>query len=329
MTPHVTVLDPFSSLLLALYRAAREMPAAEFQDAALLLLKPVLAFDSSIWGSGALSDAGLAVHAIHLHEQPADLIDEWQRVSHQDTAAYECATRPGWVMNVHIPELYRDEHKAAIRDYATRFGIQNALIVSYQRRDMPLVNWISLYRSDAGRTFSEADRALFEALVPHVVEALTINRLIDLDVTYTEHEHRRAPVAIADRRGVVHLADGGFEEIVRIEWPGWHSNILPQPLVAVLSERTRPAFRGSAIAIDVRHVSDLCFLKARALDRADALSERERQVADEFSRGRTYKEIAHQLGISPATVRNHLQAAYAKLGVRDKAELARVLPPST
>ena len=55
---------------------------------------------------------------------------------------------------------------------------------------------------------------------------------------------------------------------------------------------------------------------------ADALSDRERAVAEKFASGLTYREIGEVLFIAPSTVRTHLAAIYDKLGVRNKIALA-------
>ena len=55
------------------------------------------------------------------------------------------------------------------------------------------------------------------------------------------------------------------------------------------------------------------------------LSEREKMVAERYSTGQTYKQIAAGLNIAPATVRNHLAAIYRKLGVGNKAELINLV----
>lgn len=52
------------------------------------------------------------------------------------------------------------------------------------------------------------------------------------------------------------------------------------------------------------------------------LTTAERVVAELASTGASYKDIANQLGRSPATIRNQLHSIYAKLGVKNKAELA-------
>jgi DNA-binding NarL/FixJ family response regulator len=54
----------------------------------------------------------------------------------------------------------------------------------------------------------------------------------------------------------------------------------------------------------------------------DKLSLRERQVAEAVARGSTNKEIARVMGITERTVKAHLSAAFEKLGVRDRMQLA-------
>jgi DNA-binding CsgD family transcriptional regulator len=55
------------------------------------------------------------------------------------------------------------------------------------------------------------------------------------------------------------------------------------------------------------------------------LSAREREVAHLAATGLGDKEIARRLGISPTTVRTHIDNAYRKLGVNNRVALARCL----
>jgi DNA-binding CsgD family transcriptional regulator len=56
-----------------------------------------------------------------------------------------------------------------------------------------------------------------------------------------------------------------------------------------------------------------------------SLTVREAQVLSWVARGRSNQEIAALLFISPATVRKHLEHAYAKLGVRSRVEAVAAL----
>mgnify|MGYP001595004010 CR=1 FL=1 len=97
-----------------------------------------------------------------------------------------------------------------------------------------------------------------------------------------------------DRKGMLYNTEPGFAELMRAEFAGWTGPTLPAELV-------------------------------RPLAGIDRLSPREISAARSFASGKTYKEIAQALGVAPATVRNQLQSAYAKLGVGSKIELARQL----
>lgn len=58
-------------------------------------------------------------------------------------------------------------------------------------------------------------------------------------------------------------------------------------------------------------------------DRYDALSEREREVLQLVAEGKSSKEIADVLSISPATVETHRAHLLQKLGLRNTAEVVR------
>jgi DNA-binding NarL/FixJ family response regulator len=52
------------------------------------------------------------------------------------------------------------------------------------------------------------------------------------------------------------------------------------------------------------------------------LSQRHRDVLDQLARGRSNKEIARLLGLSPATVKTHLAHIFAALGASNRTEAA-------
>jgi DNA-binding NarL/FixJ family response regulator len=58
---------------------------------------------------------------------------------------------------------------------------------------------------------------------------------------------------------------------------------------------------------------------------ATLLTEREREVVELAAWGRTNRQIAAVLGVSVRTVHSHLNHAYAKLGMADRAELAALV----
>jgi DNA-binding CsgD family transcriptional regulator len=66
-----------------------------------------------------------------------------------------------------------------------------------------------------------------------------------------------------------------------------------------------------------------------AVETRAVLTAAERETAVLASSGRTNKEIAEQLQLSPRTIENRLQRVYDKLGVAGRTELAEILAPET
>ena len=62
-----------NEVLLNLYRMSHEMPIHKFQDAALGLIKTLVPFDSSMWGTANL-EHGTEMHTVHLHQKSPEML---------------------------------------------------------------------------------------------------------------------------------------------------------------------------------------------------------------------------------------------------------------
>ena len=62
---------------------------------------------------------------------------------------------------------------------------------------------------------------------------------------------------------------------------------------------------------------------------SEALTPSEQQVAELAASGMTNREVAERLSLSHKTVEAHLARTYAKLGIRSRAELGRLMAPRT
>jgi DNA-binding NarL/FixJ family response regulator len=69
----------------------------------------------------------------------------------------------------------------------------------------------------------------------------------------------------------------------------------------------------------LRALEGLIFM---AESKIEKLTPRELEILSLLAKGRLYKEIALELGISASTVRAHLHAVYAKLEVRSRTQAA-------
>ncbi|MGW0807649.1 response regulator [Nonomuraea sp. NPDC002799] len=92
----------------------------------------------------------------------------------------------------------------------------------------------------------------------------------------------------------------------------------------LLVEAVRAAKAGDALispSVTLRLLRRLTATKAPARAPAQRLSGRETEVVRAVARGRTNREIAAELVISVSTVKGHISAIQAKLGMRNRVEI--------
>lgn len=97
-----------------------------------------------------------------------------------------------------------------------------------------------------------------------------------------------------------------------------------QQWLVVHGSRLRPTGTGrptTAVVLEPARRADLAPLVLRAHE----LTPREREITELLVRGVPVAEMATALWLSPHTVRDHVKAVYAKLGVRSRPELTALL----
>lgn len=315
-------MDSHDAILFDLYRAARELPPVAFQDRALVLIKPLLKFQSAIWGSGRLTNPGIQPHRVHLHEIDPDGLIAWKQINRQDKVIPIAAANVGRTIQFHAPTLFSSRDDAVMRDYAKRYGRQSYLITAFEREAPSVMGWMSLYRPNPDQQFDEAEQRSCETLMRHFEQALLINQVCSAQKALSEDTGRSAALAVADGAGAIHFAQAGFLRLLAEEWPEADDQMLPPPLHHAVSRGSRGGgFQGRRIQCESRVTAELILLMARRRTAMDQLSPRRYEVARLFSSGFSYKAIAKRLQISPATVRNHLSAIYQELSVSSRSEL--------
>lgn len=320
----VSLLIQYSHLLLALYRHAQELPVDEFQDAVLSVLKRSVPFDSSMWGTATMTENGIDIHSLHLHNTTQKMIDAYQQVKHLDVAAHQCASRPTATMAFRTDTDFSGQQLAAYRQFLHEFRHENFLITSDINPLTRFVHWVSLYRADKNQYCTVEETELLSCLAPHVMQALAINRLMHLDRLVGDVARERWSVAIADVRGVLYHADRRFRELIQSQWPFEEEDRLPRVLVDNLMEEGLQC-SGARVIVRRSLERELLFLKARQREEVDSLSQREFLVARLLVSGLTQKQVAARLERSPETIRSHVKSIFDKLGINNVAMLGAKL----
>lgn len=315
------MLDKFSRLIHRLYRGSREQPVSEYQDFAFEQLKSVIPFDSALWLTGTLDNNHHAtIHGFHAHRLPSQVVADWARVSQGRAVLTERVFRsPGTTFNCVAAVEFAPE----LLQHSRRYNIEHLLATTSVNPVSRLNELISIYRAAPDKPFSEEERLAQQSIIPHLAETWHINRMHHMHLTDQPSRTALAYTAMADRKGVLHLIDPGFTELLLDEWPDWQGPALPEELVRATGNEGM-WFSGKSLVTRFMESGNFLLLRARKKNILDNLSKREREVANHFSSGRTNKEIAQSLNLSPSTIRNHLSMIYAKLGIGNKTELVNL-----
>jgi DNA-binding CsgD family transcriptional regulator len=316
--------ESLSALLLDLYRYARELPLDEFQGSALGRLQKQVPFDSAWWGLSTPTPECL-IHSSFPYGLPQHYGDFYQQwVSDTDTLAAATSSCPGTTVRFGPHDIDRSP---GLNKLNRTFGIRESLCTSFPIAALDLVAFLSLYRHDDSPPFTENERRFVELVAPHMWATWqsnwTANWLLELEPGRAGHQTNQAAHAITDQRGTLQRAEPHFVELMKLEWPDWQGPRLPALLKQHL--RGQGQYRGTSTVIRYFPVCGLMLLDIRIRSALDALTPRERMVAAAFGEGQSYKKIAGQLGLSPATVRHYLREIYAKTHVSNKAELVHLL----
>jgi DNA-binding CsgD family transcriptional regulator len=310
-------LTRLNSLLLDLHRAGQVAPASGFQAIALELIGALLPFDSAWWGNASAEP--LEIHRLHLHNCDASILEAYQPYMGEDFMRAELMAHPGKTVNLaDLITRARFVRTALYRNVGKRYKIEWSLGTLLVEPVSSLNEFLTLWRHDPKRPFTETERQTKELLMPHLVDAHRCARLREV---LGGSRARRDCWAVADERGFLREISPAFVHWLRRVYPGWHGSRLPEALLPALHD-ARPVRLGhQRLAVETR--GGYRYLEVTGAGVLDGLTAREREIVERYAQGETYAVIAAGLGLSPATVRNHLAHCYRKLAVNNKAELAR------
>ena len=316
-----------SSVLIHMYRAAAAgMPSSRFKDLVFASVGEHLPFESAGWGTFAVTPTGPKVHSVHVYQLPMQMMAEYEAVKQFDTLSAKALSSPGRTINVSIDSTRWKLHPA-IAAHVRKWGLDHSLGTVHVDPGLNICHAISLYRGAGSRPFKASERILKQQLMVHMVEAWNMNALLYVGRPNDSRAYTGHALAVVDRDGMIYNADAGLHELLGKEFPHWTGPLLPQEISKKACAIEPTVFRGERVSCNQvgRSVDGMFLVCVRQVSAVDRLTTRETAAATLFAGGKSHKEIAIELQISPATVRNHLQSVYQKLGVGNKIALANML----
>lgn len=310
-------LTRLNHLLLEIHQAGHEAPANKFQPIALELITGFLPFDSAWWGNASAEP--LEIHRLHLHNCEASILQDYLPYMDQDFMRAELVAHPGRSINLaDLITRTRFVRTALYQNVGKRYKIEWSLGTLLVEPVSSLQEFLTLWRHDPKRPFTEAERQTKELLMPHIAAAHRMARLREvLGDPRTRHECW----AVADECGFLREISPAFVHWLRREWPTWQGSALPMNLLPTVRDAKPVRFGKQHLHVEKRGIYR--YLRVTGTRVLDGLSARERDIVERYAQGETHTTIAAALNLSPATVRNHIAHCYRKLAVNNKTELTR------
>lgn len=318
----VTAYD-LSCLLLTLYNAAHESNFKEFPASVLDLIRRHIAFDAAWWSFDTVVEGKHCTYSSFTINMPDGCEDLLNQLTKSDNIVFQaCSALPGRTFKFNADQLSCTFSSAWL---SWQWGTKSLLCTTHEiNKSAGLMSSLALVRRDQSPPFSEQDRLLNQILMPHLGTMRSINQTTQLARERTHEPGSRLARAVIDLKGILHTVEPGFASVMKNEWPGWQGPTLPQGMLDALT-RGKERFVGNRLVAHFVPAQGLVMVTIYERSRFDDLAPREMSVAQAYARGRSYKEIAKDLQISPTTVRFHLRTIYEKLQIGSKAELASQL----
>jgi len=308
----------FQSLLVEAHRLAWQLPVEDYQSYFLEQSCRLLDGDFGAWGIGTVRPAP-RVNTVTVQWQGEALISEWVPLAAEDAFVLDCTLSPGRCRT--LDDLPQYLETAVYREHWRRFQVRQVMTVVNYSHVENFQTFFCIYRDSLLHPFTARDKHVCQQLAHHLELGWKLNRHLNVE----RRDSVDAGHALYDRHGHYHLGSSRFCHLCERAGVDHDDH-------AFMAERMR---RPSSAATELvagwqltfQPLGDLFLCRIEWHSPIERLTPRRREVARLWGEGLSHKEIGVRMGISPATVRNHLQEVYVRLGVNSKAELVRLLYP--
>lgn len=308
----------FSQFVLGLHEHSRSLDAVGLFRWFAEELSEAVGFDCCWCGWVDLGECRVDACATFCHNLPDDYSSFWEEMKEEDLLARDVIGTGRLVARY---DRSGDRHTDGMVALSDRYHLHRLAVATvHQDGDEPSL-FLSPYR---GGRFA---RPLAAAELDFVRHALAhLKRLIELDLAGPVETVR----ILVNREGRILAAPRPDQRLAGEFRPAERGRPLVETLLSGEPERVRQQLRlrgltGSARMLGAPGGESVIEVVLRQASAGDSLTRREHEVAKLIAEGRTHKEIARALNLSPATVRNHTSAIYQKTGVGSRAALTRLL----
>ena len=312
-----------NNVLLDIYDSAQYCSVSDFNEHALAKFKKIVQFDSAAMADFSITpNREFSIQSLHLHAAPVEKLLERKKLvgpeklnqngslSSRDAAFKAAYTQRGKSLITEIEATVLDSD---LLHYCRKYETAHSLAFVSGETSAGTISSIVLWRATRKNAYQEKHSHAANLLLPHILQARKINRRL---TAFFPTELHDSSTLLADFNGCLHFVEQKAIQLLQLEWKQWTPPLLPRQLIESLRKNKEKVFIGVSICAKASVQGNMICLVVTAKNNQEMkLSSAEYRTAKLAAEGLQYKEIARQLGVSPATVRNQLHSAYTKLGV--------------
>jgi DNA-binding CsgD family transcriptional regulator len=321
-------ISTFSHFINELRETSHGLDSLSLIDWGVARLVEHMDVDAAWCGWAEIRPTEVLVHASCANNLPEDYSEFWRTICTEDLLAKAVLERPESVATYTRTGILQTDGMVALAD---RYHLTRMATAMEQNRHGRLAFFLSVYRGGRSpRPWTAGETEFLACGVDHLAAA-------------ARTLHRGPLEAAAERTGVELVADGSGRAFIGGAalsaafadlWPGFDTDDLPGVLKTAAGCPGRTVIEDMGLVVEVKPLRggrfpDMCNLSVRRAGPLDVLTAREVEIAREISLGASHKLVARDLGISPATARNHIQSIYRKTGVDNRVALARLVMGTT
>ena len=316
-----TKMSELSAFVLALNAQAQTRGVTDLLDWSVSYLSEVIGFDSAWYGWAKVQESTTLVHASSTFNLPDHYYSAWAEIADQDVLVDQ------FVENPHCVPTYdrRGEVQSdGMETLSDRFGLRKMATAMCLRQERSCSFFLSAYRGGLhARDWSREETEFLQCAVDNISAASRTAAKNDL-VTQDD----QSASLLLSRHGATLIGLDGMHQKFGHLWSRRDGDRVPRWLADYIRQPGEHLLVDQELVANCEHVTTwdgvgLYKVSLRPLRKFDLLTARERDVANALSRGKSHKEVAKELGVAPSTVRNQTQSIYGKLGVDNRASLAR------
>ncbi|MDC9611682.1 helix-turn-helix transcriptional regulator, partial [Pseudoalteromonas sp. GABNS16H] len=297
-----------NDFILSVHDASMHLTPSDFHSWALKEVRRHIDFDFAIWGAG--DGKSRELHTATILDQADNLFETWETVKHEDPYAHLVIGNTGKTWSVEqLPDF---RHTRAYSDHWGLYQARQMISTMEVDPHTGLHIFVTLARDNQNKAFNKQEISFKNLVTQHFFLAARHNDMHHLRSDQT-------PAAFIDRHGLLHASLPEFKALLVNEWGKQAGVVLPEAVNTSLWKTGH--YRGHNLALNAERFYNRLLVRAGILSSV-SLSPRETEIAWAYATGKSHKEVAKVLSISPTTVRTHLARVYQKLEISDKGALA-------